>query len=168
MCPSFSLWACRILKIRSCLRSPLAPGSSRERAMRVSSVMFFSFSSAMVMITYGSLQREVIRKISRKLVKTCEGSWGKIRRAGARRRLLKQPAAAARTLLQLNPLLDRGRGPYQHGSGRRSWSPEHGCWVCETCEWPSKPPGKGGNGSGPYLRHHKSNQNAYIDFSFLF
>src|SRR5689334_12136954 len=39
---------------------------SRERAMRVNSVMFFSFSSAMVMITYGSLQREVTRKISRK------------------------------------------------------------------------------------------------------
>src|SRR3954468_19956166 len=48
MCPSFSLWACRILKIRSCLRSPEAPGRSSVRAIRVSSVMFFSFSSAMV------------------------------------------------------------------------------------------------------------------------
>src|SRR5215813_5182209 len=50
MCPSFSLCACRILKIRSCLRSPLAPGSSRDRAILVSSVIFFSFSSAMVII----------------------------------------------------------------------------------------------------------------------
>src|ERR1700740_2879731 len=53
MCPSFSLCACRILKMRSCLRSPLAPGSSKDRAILVSSVMFFSFSSAMVIFTYG-------------------------------------------------------------------------------------------------------------------
>src|SRR5205823_141648 len=77
MCPSFSLWACRILKIRSCLRSPLAPGSSRERAMRVSSVMFFSFSSAMVMITYGSCTKGGKRKFRENFLKTCEGSWGK-------------------------------------------------------------------------------------------
>src|SRR5581483_1228207 len=55
MWPSFSLCAWRILKIRSCLRRPLAPGKSSERAMRVSSVMFFSFSSAMVMVTYRRL-----------------------------------------------------------------------------------------------------------------
>src|SRR5271157_4036405 len=52
MCPSFSLCACRILKMRSCLRSPLAPGSSNDRAILVSSVIFFSFSSAMVIGTY--------------------------------------------------------------------------------------------------------------------
>src|SRR5208282_5611865 len=51
MCPSFSLCACRILKMRSCLRSPLAPGSSNDRAILVSSVMFFSLSSAMVIFT---------------------------------------------------------------------------------------------------------------------
>src|SRR5580700_2098663 len=50
MWPSFSLWAWRILKIRSCLRNPLAPGRSKDRAILVSSVMFFSFSSAMVII----------------------------------------------------------------------------------------------------------------------
>src|ERR1700721_433069 len=50
MCPSFSLCAWRILKIRSCLRRPLAPGSSKDRAILVSSVMFFSFSSAIVII----------------------------------------------------------------------------------------------------------------------
>src|SRR4051794_40707753 len=37
--------------MRSCLRRPLAPGISRVRAMRLSSVMFFSLSSAMVMFT---------------------------------------------------------------------------------------------------------------------
>src|SRR5450755_1200352 len=52
MCPSFSLCACRILKMRSCLRSPLAPGSSRDRAILVSSVMFFSLSSAIVICAY--------------------------------------------------------------------------------------------------------------------
>ena len=39
--------------MRSCLRRPLAPGSSRVRAILVSSVMFFSFSSEIVMFTYG-------------------------------------------------------------------------------------------------------------------
>src|SRR5579864_682483 len=50
MWPSFSLCACRILKMRSCLRIPLAPGRSKVLAILVSSVMFFSFNSAMVMI----------------------------------------------------------------------------------------------------------------------
>src|SRR5438094_9693051 len=60
MWPSFSLCACRILKIRSCLVRPLAPGRSRVRAIFVSSVMFFSLSSAMVMVTYkGIVKRGV-------------------------------------------------------------------------------------------------------------
>src|SRR2546421_10694815 len=48
MWPSFSLCAWRILKIRSCSRRPLAPGRSRDRAILVNSVIFFSLSSAMV------------------------------------------------------------------------------------------------------------------------
>src|SRR3984957_9550930 len=48
MWPSFSLCAWRILKIRSCFRNPLAPGKSKDRAILVSSVIFFSLSSAMV------------------------------------------------------------------------------------------------------------------------
>src|SRR5215475_3672025 len=48
MWPSFSLCAWRILKIRSCLRRPLAPGRSKDRAILVSSVIFFSLSSAIV------------------------------------------------------------------------------------------------------------------------
>src|SRR5215470_338048 len=48
MWPSFSLCAWRILKIRSCLHNPLAPGKSKDRAILVSSVIFFSLSSAMV------------------------------------------------------------------------------------------------------------------------
>src|SRR5215467_13301030 len=37
--------------MRSCLRMPLAPGRSRARAILVSSVMFFSFSSAIVIMS---------------------------------------------------------------------------------------------------------------------
>src|SRR2546430_17471364 len=48
MWPSFSLCAWRILKIKSCFRSPLAPGRSKDRAILVNSVIFFSLSSAMV------------------------------------------------------------------------------------------------------------------------
>src|SRR5581483_8992168 len=36
--------------MRSCLRRPLAPGSSRLRAILVSSVMFFSFNSEIVIV----------------------------------------------------------------------------------------------------------------------
>src|SRR5438270_6559382 len=164
MCPSFSLCACRILKIKSCLRRPLAPGSSRERAMRVSSVMFFSFSSAMVMITYGSnLQREVkgnFEKSRFEILTKDPKSWGKTPRRARGGRLLKQPAAAARTLLLLNPLPDQGRWPCPHGSGRRSSSLVRGCWACETYGWPWKQPGTEGNGSVPCREHHKSNQSA--------
>src|ERR1700722_21004970 len=38
--------------MRSCLRNPLAPGRSKDRAILVSSVIFFSFSSAMVIIRF--------------------------------------------------------------------------------------------------------------------
>src|SRR5258708_7031153 len=55
MWPSFSLCACRILKIKSCLRRPLARGRSRARAILVSSLIFFSFNSAIVIFTYGVL-----------------------------------------------------------------------------------------------------------------
>src|SRR5579859_8257353 len=38
--------------MRSCLRRPLAPGRSRVRAILVSSVIFFSLSSAMVIVCH--------------------------------------------------------------------------------------------------------------------
>src|SRR5262249_27261883 len=44
---------------RSCLRRPLAPGRSKVRAIFVSSVIFFSLSSAMVMVTYKEFSRGV-------------------------------------------------------------------------------------------------------------
>src|ERR1017187_5942690 len=81
MCPSFSLCACRILKMRSCLRSPLAPGSSKDRAILVSSVMFFSFSSAIVIFTYVDFSSGGIVVFSR-------GDGLLCRRAGTRRSCL--------------------------------------------------------------------------------
>src|SRR6266404_6223703 len=73
MWPSFSLWAWRILKIRSCLRNPLAPGRSKDRAILVSSVIFFSLSSAMVINHLredfskgGTKQRRIHRRAGRR------------------------------------------------------------------------------------------------------
>src|SRR5450631_1907183 len=92
MCPSFSLCACRILKIRSCLRSPLAPGSSNDRAILVSSVIFFSFSSAMVIFTYGIVSSGGIFVFSR-------GDGLLCRRAGTRRsRLSSSPLCFGKVL----------------------------------------------------------------------
>ena len=47
MRPFFSVCACRILKISSCLRMPVAPTTLRSLATWVSVVMFISFSLAM-------------------------------------------------------------------------------------------------------------------------
>src|ERR1700751_6091559 len=53
MCPSFSLCACRILKIRSCFRRPLVPAMSRPRASLLSSAILCSFNSEIVMFYLG-------------------------------------------------------------------------------------------------------------------
>src|SRR5271154_1284289 len=74
MWPSFSLCACRILKIKSCLRIALAPGRSKVLAILVNSVMFFSFNSAMVMIhlnpctkaLFVSVKREIFQRGGRR------------------------------------------------------------------------------------------------------
>src|SRR5580692_12559442 len=92
MCPSFSLCAWRILKMRSCLRRPLAPGSSRDRAILVSSVIFFSFSSAMVICTYVGFSSGGIVFFSR-------GDGLLCRRAGTRRsRLSSSPLCFGKVL----------------------------------------------------------------------
>src|SRR5580692_10927129 len=48
MWPSFSLWAWRILKMRSCLRRPEVPAMSKPRASFVSSAILCSLSSEIV------------------------------------------------------------------------------------------------------------------------
>src|SRR5579863_2813474 len=67
MWPSFSLCACRILKMRSCLRIPLAPGRSKVLAILVNSVMFFSFSSAMVMIHLNPCTKALFVSVKREI-----------------------------------------------------------------------------------------------------
>src|SRR5258706_7710336 len=86
MCPSFSLWAWRILKIRSCLRKPLVPGSSKVRAILVSSVIFFSFNSEIVIQSPGwgivsEGLRERISRISTTMPR-CQAKAGVGRRGG--------------------------------------------------------------------------------------
>src|SRR5208337_605111 len=49
--PLFSVCARRIWKINSCLRMPLAPGMFNSLAILARSVMFFSLSSARLMLT---------------------------------------------------------------------------------------------------------------------
>src|SRR4029077_18468442 len=48
--PFFSVWAQRIWKINSCLRMPLEPGMARSLAIFARSVIFFSFSSARLLL----------------------------------------------------------------------------------------------------------------------
>src|ERR1039458_2422725 len=52
MWPSFSLWAWRILKMRSCLRRPEVPAMSRPRASLLSSAMLCSLGSEIVIFTW--------------------------------------------------------------------------------------------------------------------
>src|SRR6516162_9990668 len=58
--------------MRSCLRRPLAPGRSRDRAILVSSVMFFSLSSAMVI---DHLQRDLKGGAARKTFAGVPRGW---------------------------------------------------------------------------------------------
>src|SRR5260370_13328167 len=124
MCPSFSLCACRILKMRSCLRSPLAPGSSKDRAILVSSVMFFSFSSAMVIGTY-------VDDFSGGIFVFSRGGWIALPPCGHTAELLKQPAVVLRQSVRV-------RSGCHDARHRRScqipdsWFPEFGCWVYGT------------------------------------
>src|SRR5271165_6316296 len=122
MWPSFSLCAWRILKIRSCLRRPLAPGRSSWRAILVNSVMFFSFNSEIVIVTYGDL---------------AEGQDGILRETRRRRGALMLRAAVLR--LRSPVLESRPRAPNrQCGS-----EPHSSCPGCEyldggTCASPSR------------------------------
>src|SRR5271155_2967366 len=116
MCPSFSLCACSILKIRSCLRSPLAPGNSKVLAILVSSVMFFSFNSAMVMIHLNPCTKTYSLVASGDFLK--EGIQGRLQftTRQADRAALRSPPLCLCKILRLRqyilPL--RARYPVQH------------------------------------------------------
>src|SRR5229473_4130789 len=158
MCPSFSLCACRILKMRSCLRSPLAPGSSKDRAILVSSVIFFSLSSAMVIFTY----------VDFFFGRDCRSSSGDgiaLPPCGHTAEPLKQLAVVPRQS-------SRVRSGCHDVPHRRScqtpdsWFPGCGCSVYETCALPSRQVGKAYTGSAKYVARQIRGQNAFRSFSF--
>src|ERR1039458_6639239 len=141
MCPSFSLCACKILKMRSCLRSPLAPGSSKDRAILVSSVIFFSFSSAMVIFTYVDFLREGLSLPF--------GGWIALPPCGHTAELLKQLAV----VLRQSSRVRSGCHDVPHRrfcQKHRSWFPECGYSAYETCALPSRQAGKAYTGFAKY------------------
>src|SRR5581483_4910595 len=103
-----------------CLRSPLAQGSSKVLAILGSSVMFFSLSSAMVMVTYKGMFKR-------------GAGWDRFTPRGRAAGLFSQPAGVAqkRSPVQAEPLF--APNP-QSGPIRYSWFPGWGCWACETYE----------------------------------
>src|SRR5580692_4105746 len=153
MCPSFSLCACRILKMRSCLRSPLAPGSSKDRAILVSSVIFFSFSSAIVICTYeGFFLREGFSFSLAGMELLC-------RRAGTRRSCFKQLAVVLRqSFLVRSGCRDVPHRRFCQTPG--SLFPGCGYSACETCALPSRPAGKAYTGSAKYVERQIHDRSA--------
>src|SRR5208282_2898874 len=143
--------ACRILKIKSCLRSPLAPGSSKDRAILVSSVMFFSLSSAMVIFTYVDFLREGFSFPGR--------GWIALPPCGHTAELLKQLAVVLRQSSQVRS----GRHDVPHRrfcQKHHSWFLGYGCSAYEICAWPSRPAGKAYTDSAGYGARQKRDQNA--------
>src|SRR5579863_10440291 len=168
MCPSFSLCACRILKMRSCLRSPLAPGSSKVLAILVSSVMFFSFSSAMVMIcprndstTPGHFNVSVSAFSGDFLRKDIQGRQNNYQAGG--RGCFRQPAVVpqqnspAPTIL---PAAPRPRsGPTHHSSFLGFW-----CSAGGTSAWPWRQADRAYTGSATFVKRQTHDQSA-CDFT---
>src|SRR5271166_958602 len=159
MCPSFSLCACRILKMRSCLRSPLAPGSSKDRAILVSSVMFFSFSSAMVIFTY------VDDFLREGFVVPLSGDGIALPPCGHTAEPLKQLAVVLRQSSRVRSGCHDA--PHRRSCQKhRSWFPGCGCSAYEICVLPSRQAGKAYTGSAKYVERQKHDQNACRSFSF--
>src|SRR5271170_2120367 len=156
MCPSFSLCACRILKMRSCLRSPLAPGSSNDRAILVSSVMFFSLSSAMVIFTCVDFHFSSGGIL---FYFYLSGDWISLPPCGHTAELLKQLAV----VLRQSSRVRSGCHDVPHRRFcqiHRSWFPECGCSAYEICALPSKPAGKAYTGSAKYVERQIHDQSA--------
>src|SRR5580692_11017889 len=165
MCPSFSLCAWRILKMRSCLRSPLAPGSSKVLAILVSSVMFFSLSSAMVMIHLNPVTQTYRFSVVGRFSK--EGIQGrqKHHEAGGQG-CLKQPAVVPQQnspALKELPAAPRLRsGPTHHSSFPGFW-----CWADGTSAWPWRRAGKAYNDCVTSVKRQTHDRSACWYYSFL-
>src|ERR1700733_5252484 len=143
MCPSFSLCAWRILKIRSCLRSPLAPGSSKDRAILVSSVMFFSLSSAMVIIYLRGFS------FSGGIVFFSRGGWIALPPCGHTAEPLKQLAVVLRQSSRVRS--ECHDVPHRRACQKHhSWFPVYGCSAYEISGLPSRQAGRAYTGSAKY------------------
>src|ERR1700691_3735134 len=158
MWPSFSLCACRILKIKSCLRIPLAPGKSKVLAILVSSVMFFSFSSAMVMIHLNPCTRASSVVSTGDFLKEGTQERRKWYKAG-RRGWVKQPAVVPQQnslVPTIHLAVPRQRsGPKQHSSFPGFW-----CWAGGTSAWPWRQADKAYNDSAESVKHQTHDQSA--------
>src|SRR6266496_428774 len=160
MWPSFSLCACRILKMRSCLRIPLAPGRSKVLAILVSSVMFFSFSSAMVMIhlnpctsTYSLVSAgDFLRRGLRKDV---------TQRRGGKAGLVKQPAVEPRQR-SLVPTVLPAAPSQRSDPERRSLFPGFWYWAGGTSAWPWRQADTAYNDSAESVKHQTHDQSACV------
>src|ERR1700677_2261386 len=165
MWPSFSLCAWRILKMRSCLRSPLAPGSSKVLAILVSSVMFFSFSSAMVMIHLHPVTQTYPFGVFGRFSKGGYSGKTKQHQAGGQG-CSRQPAFVPRqnspapTELPAAPCLRSGRAHH-------SLFPGFWCWAGGTSAWPWRRAGKAYNDSAMFVKRQTHDQIACVSFPFL-
>src|SRR6202451_1117222 len=169
MWPSFSLCAWRILKIRSCLRSPLAPGKSKVLAILVSSVMFFSFNSAMVMYHLNPRSPKLVRLSA---VVSVRGRFSKRRvtqgrqHQAGRRGCFMQPAVVPQqsslvpTKLLVAPSL-------QSVTKRRSSFPGFWYWADGTFAWPWRQADKAYTGFVASVKHQINDQSDCGYFSFF-
>src|SRR5579859_1334280 len=158
MWPSFSLCACRILKMRSCLRIPLAPGRSKVLAILVSSVMFFSFSSAMVMIHLNPCTRAYSVVSAGDFFE--EGTQERlILRQAGRRGWVKQPAVVPRQR-SLVPTKLLAAPSQRSGPARRSSFPGFWCWADGTSAWPWRQADTAYNDSEESVKRQTHDQSA--------
>src|SRR5882757_9374796 len=154
MCPSFSLCACRILKIRSCLRRPLVPGISRPRASFPSSWIFFSFNSEIVIVTCqelvdiggdaaerivpkGILRKLSVRRINRCSCRVAESCVKRKERRRRSRRAVKLRGVPAQQSSQTacRPLYPGSSVPTREsGQEPHSSCLADGCWAYATYE----------------------------------
>src|SRR5579872_6160716 len=161
MWPSFSLCACRILKIKSCLRIPLAPGRSKVLAILVNSVMFFSFSSAMVMIHLNPCTRaySVVSTGDFQKEGTQERRDNNAGQEG--RDWVKQPAVVLRQR-SLVPTKLLAAPSQRFGPTRRSWFPGCGYWADGTSAWPWRQADTAYNGCVKSVKRQTHDQSACV------
>src|SRR5262249_52769246 len=128
-----------------------------------SSVMFFSFSSAIVIVTYGICSWGLIWEDKRKIDSEArthglgkpEDPPGALARRDFRGKSIMQPDAGVRQLRSpVQPILSPAAPP-PHAPGHHSWSPAHGYSACGTSASPWTPTGTGDSGCSRCQARHK-------------